>query len=191
MWRESAYAMGIDTAIPVAQQLIDIGRVQWPWLGVILNKLNAELAMQVGVPIREGVLIADMFTDGPAWQAGARSGDVIVSMGWKPVIHRARPDQSAPVRPRGGRESGAEGLSGGPGGHPGGETQPVGSMGYADSRSSSLPAPPLHPPPSGSRNERRPRAPRQPTPPTGSPAGCSRRTLSLSWPPSPGHGSRC
>ena len=79
------FAVGTDTAGPVSQQLIDIGRVQWPWLAVILNELNPELAMQVGVPIREGVLIADILTDGPAWQAGARGGDVIVSMGGKAV----------------------------------------------------------------------------------------------------------
>ena len=79
------FAVGTDTASPVSQQLIDIGRVQWPWLGVILNELNPELAMQVGVPIREGVLIADILTDWSAWQAGARGGDVIVSMGGKAV----------------------------------------------------------------------------------------------------------
>ena len=112
------FAVGMDTAGPVAQQFIDIGRVQWPWLGVILNELNAELAMQVGVPIREGVLIADIFTDGPAWQAGARSGDVFRIDGREACLHRAGPDQSAPVRPWGGREGGAEGLSRGPGANP-------------------------------------------------------------------------
>ena len=79
------FAVGMDTAIPVAQQLIEKGRVQWAWLGVLLADLDPEEASQVGVPIREGVLITGIVRDGPAWEAGARRGDVVVSMGGESV----------------------------------------------------------------------------------------------------------
>ena len=79
------FAVGADTAVPVAQQLIEKGRVQWAWLGVWLANLNPESAARVGVPIREGVLIGDILRGGPAWDGGIRRGDVIVSMGGENV----------------------------------------------------------------------------------------------------------
>ena len=75
------FAIGMDTAVPVAQALLENGSVQWAWLGVILDDLDAQSAAQVGVPIREGVLIVDIVREGPAWQAGIRRLDVVVSMG--------------------------------------------------------------------------------------------------------------
>ena len=75
------FAVGMDTAVPVAQQLIDRGQVKWAWLGVGLADLTPERAAQVGVPLREGVLITNLLRDGPAWEGGIRAGDVIVSMG--------------------------------------------------------------------------------------------------------------
>ena len=77
--------MGVETSAPVAQQLMEKGRVQWAYLGVALRELEPQIAAQVGVPIREGVLVADMNRDGPAWRAGIRAGDVIVSIGGQKV----------------------------------------------------------------------------------------------------------
>ena len=75
------FAVGMDTAVPVAQQLLDRGQVRWAWLGVGLADLTPERAAQVGVQIREGVLITNLLQGGPAWEGGIRAGDVIVSMG--------------------------------------------------------------------------------------------------------------
>jgi len=79
------FAVGMDTAVPVSQQLIEKGQVQWAWLGVILADLDPQQAVQVGVSLREGVLITNMVREGPAWQGGVRVGDVVVSMGGKKV----------------------------------------------------------------------------------------------------------
>ena len=75
------FAVGMDTAVPVAQQLIEKGLVQWAWLGVILSDLDPQKAAEVGVPILDGVLIVNIVRDGPAWRGGVRIGDVVVSMG--------------------------------------------------------------------------------------------------------------
>ena len=75
------FAVGMDTAIPVTEQLIETGRVKWAWMGVILDDLDPQQAAMVGVPIREGVLITDLLLDGPAWEGGIRAGDVVVTLG--------------------------------------------------------------------------------------------------------------
>ena len=79
------FAVGMDTAIPVADELIEEGEVKWPWLGVLLSDLDPQMAAEVGVTIREGVLISDLLRDGPAWRAGIRRGDVVVAMGGQPL----------------------------------------------------------------------------------------------------------
>ena len=79
------FAVGMDTATPVAQQLVEEGRVRWAYLGVTLRELDAELAAQLGLPVRKGVLIEDIVPEFPAWEAGLRPGDVVVAIGGIPV----------------------------------------------------------------------------------------------------------
>ena len=75
------FAVGMDTAIPVAQQLMEKGQVRWAYLGVLLADLDPERAGEAGVPIRGGVLITQIVPGGPAWKGGMRAGDVVVSLG--------------------------------------------------------------------------------------------------------------
>ena len=75
------FAAGMDTTTPVAQQLMENGRVRWAYLGVLLADLDPDGAAQAGIPIREGVLITHIVRDSPAWVGGVRSGDVVVSLG--------------------------------------------------------------------------------------------------------------
>ena len=79
------FAVGMDTAVPVAQQIMDKGRVRWAYLGVVLGDLDPQKAAEVGIPIREGVLITDVLVGGPAWEGGIRRGDVLISMGREKV----------------------------------------------------------------------------------------------------------
>ena len=74
------FAINMETANLVAEQLVDLGRVRWAWLGAFLGDLAPELAAEVGLPIREGVVIRDLLPDGPAGQAGIQPGDVITAM---------------------------------------------------------------------------------------------------------------
>ena len=79
------FAINVDTAAQVAQQLVELGRVRWAWMGVILADLLPEVAAEVGLPIREGAIIHSIVIDGPAYQAGIRPGDIVMSADSKKV----------------------------------------------------------------------------------------------------------
>jgi S1-C subfamily serine protease len=75
------FAIDIETAMEVSQQLIDLGRVRWAWMGVLLADLVPEVAAQLRLPIREGVVISRTVIDGPSAQAGIEPGDVVTTIG--------------------------------------------------------------------------------------------------------------
>ena len=79
------FAINVETAAQVAQQLVELGRVRWAWMGVILAELLPEVAAEVGLPIREGVIIHSIVIDGPADRAGIRPGDIVTSADSKKV----------------------------------------------------------------------------------------------------------
>ena len=75
------FAIDIDTAQQVSQQLVELGRVRWAWMGVFLADLAPEVAAEVGLPIREGVIIQTTVTGGPSDRAGIQPGDIVVRIG--------------------------------------------------------------------------------------------------------------
>ena len=76
--------VGIGFAIPsemvleVVSQLVDDGRIRRGYLGVILDDIDDEMANYLKVK-RDGVLVRAVVRGGPAFEAGLRPGDVIVS----------------------------------------------------------------------------------------------------------------
>jgi S1-C subfamily serine protease len=74
------FAINIETAQQVAEQLVELGHVRWAWMGVYLADLIPEVAAEVGLPIREGVIIRDTVLDGPSHQAGMIPGDILVNI---------------------------------------------------------------------------------------------------------------
>jgi S1-C subfamily serine protease len=74
------FAINIETAQQVAEQLVELGHVRWAWMGVYLADLIPEVAAEVGLPIREGVIIRDTVLDGPSHQAGMIPGDILVNV---------------------------------------------------------------------------------------------------------------
>lgn len=85
------FSIGMDTAVPVAQQLMDEGRVRWAFLGLRLSDLDPESAARADIPVREGVVVlvdADLpgvDPEGPAGRGGIRAGDIILSMDGNPT----------------------------------------------------------------------------------------------------------
>ena len=73
------FAIPSDTAISVADQLIEDGEATQPFLGVDLGELSPEDAEQFGIPVESGVLVANVQRGGPAADAGLERGDVITA----------------------------------------------------------------------------------------------------------------
>ena len=74
------FAVDVETAQQVALQLVELGHVRWAWMGVFLADLSPEVAAQVGLPIREGVIIQNTVVDGPSDRAGIHPGDIVVNI---------------------------------------------------------------------------------------------------------------
>jgi len=71
------FAIPIDMARSIMENLIDDGEVQRGWLGVVIQDLNDELAATFGFEEKAGVLISDVTEGGPAQSAGLEAGDII------------------------------------------------------------------------------------------------------------------
>ncbi|MCC6512097.1 MAG: trypsin-like peptidase domain-containing protein, partial [Pirellulaceae bacterium] len=71
------FAVPINLARWVGDQLVKNGEVRRAYLGVGIQPVNATLAKQFNVKPREGVVVTDVYPDTPADKAGLKSGDVI------------------------------------------------------------------------------------------------------------------
>jgi len=83
--RGIGFAIPINMAQEVMQQLVDNGRVVRGYLGVIIQTLSPELAGKFDVAENGGVLVGDILQDSPAQGAGLQRGDVILDFAGRPV----------------------------------------------------------------------------------------------------------
>ncbi len=73
-----SFAIPIDLAMRIGEQLRTDGRVRRGWLGVRLQDVTRDLALAYGMPKPQGALIADMLPGGPAARSDLRTGDIVV-----------------------------------------------------------------------------------------------------------------
>lgn len=81
-----SFAIPIDMAMSVVDQLKDNGHVARGWLGVLIQDVTRELAESFGMDKPRGALIAKVVPDSPAESSGLKVGDVITQFNGKPVI---------------------------------------------------------------------------------------------------------
>ncbi|MGH8609443.1 MAG: DegQ family serine endoprotease [Gammaproteobacteria bacterium] len=79
------FAIPINMARHVMQQLVKHGEVRRGYLGIQLQDLNAELAEAFDISRRQGAVIVHVVPDTPAQKAGLQAGDVVVSVNGRPV----------------------------------------------------------------------------------------------------------
>ncbi|HSB24977.1 MAG TPA: trypsin-like peptidase domain-containing protein [Burkholderiaceae bacterium] len=84
------FAIPVDLARQVMEGLIKDGKVTRGWIGVEPRDLPAEYAESFKLPVRDGVLIAAVLQDGPAGRSGLKPGDVVTSVGDRPVANTAQ-----------------------------------------------------------------------------------------------------
>lgn len=84
-----SFAIPIEVAMDVADQLKTSGRVSRGWLGVLIQDINKDLAESFGMSQPHGALVAKVLPDSPAKAAGIRVGDVIVSFNGKNIQESA------------------------------------------------------------------------------------------------------
>ncbi len=73
-----SFAIPIDVAMNVADQLKTRGRVSRGWLGVLIQDVTGELAESFHMSRPRGALVARVLPDSPSSQAGLQVGDVIL-----------------------------------------------------------------------------------------------------------------
>jgi 2-alkenal reductase len=74
------FAIPINTAQAVAQQIIQNGYVPYPYLGIRWQAITPSIAARYRLPAEWGVYVTDVTANSPASQAGLRQGDIITGI---------------------------------------------------------------------------------------------------------------
>jgi len=85
------YAQGIGFAIPinmakdVVDDLVKYGKVNRGWLGVYIQPISEEFAKAYDLESKDGAVVSDVVPDSPAEKVGIMRGDVLTKLNGKPV----------------------------------------------------------------------------------------------------------
>ncbi len=79
------FAIPINMAKEVMDQLISKGKVIRGWLGVIIQDVDSDMAEALGLERAEGVVVGDVKKDSPAAKGGVKRGDVIIGFAGQKV----------------------------------------------------------------------------------------------------------
>ena len=81
-----SFAIPINVAMEVVEQLKESGSVSRGWLGVAIQEVDKELAESFGLKKASGALVSQVVQHGPAATAGVKNGDIITAFNGKPVV---------------------------------------------------------------------------------------------------------
>lgn len=79
------FAIPIDLAKGIIEQLKQTGEVTRGWLGVAIQDLTQDLSEYYGTKQGQGVLVTEVFQGDPAEKAGIRAEDIIVDVNGQPI----------------------------------------------------------------------------------------------------------
>jgi putative serine protease PepD len=74
------FAVQVDTAVRVAAQLIDGGKVAHPFIGIVGVSITPQLASSEKLPVQEGALAEEIVKDSGAYKAGLKKGDIVTAV---------------------------------------------------------------------------------------------------------------
>lgn len=101
-----SFAIPIEEAMDVADQLRESGQVSRGWLGVVIQEVTRDLAESFGMDTASGALVSQILPDSPAASSDLQVGDVIVgfngntvstSSSLPPLVGRVRAGKNADV----------------------------------------------------------------------------------------------
>jgi serine protease Do len=75
-----SFAVPVNVARKVVNDLIEFGAVQRAFIGVSIRDLDGKLAAEKGVKMTEGAYVNGLSEDGAAAEAGIKEGDIIVAI---------------------------------------------------------------------------------------------------------------
>lgn len=82
------FAIPIDTALHVANELERFGKIKRPWFGLVVVTNTQELSQLYGLPSIKGVIISDFYEGSAALEAGLQKGDIITKINGQSVATR-------------------------------------------------------------------------------------------------------
>lgn len=95
-----SFAIPINVAMDVTQQLKEKGKVSRGWLGVVIQEVNKELAESFGLDKAAGALVAQIVPGSPADSGDIQNGDIITHFNGKPIyLSSDLPHQVGLVKP--------------------------------------------------------------------------------------------
>ena len=80
-----SFAIPIDVAMEVADQLKATGHVSRGWLGVLIQRVDRDLAESFGLDRASGALVTDVLPDSPAKAGGLLPGDIILEFNGRKI----------------------------------------------------------------------------------------------------------
>jgi serine protease Do len=80
-----SFAIPIDLALKVRDQLVAHGKVTRGRIGVVVQPMTAPLAESFGLGAARGALVSNVEPNAPAAKAGLQTGDVIIAFNGKPI----------------------------------------------------------------------------------------------------------
>tara|TARA_Y100000758_G_scaffold293845_1_gene250330 strand:- start:756 stop:1901 length:1146 start_codon:yes stop_codon:yes gene_type:complete len=84
--RSLSFAVSANVASPIFENLMSNGCVKRPLMGFASVDLTPAVANELGISVKEGIIVSYMPSAGPAYDAGIRLGDIIIKINQTPVV---------------------------------------------------------------------------------------------------------
>jgi len=95
-----SFAIPIEVAVKVENQIVKYGKVQRGRLGITIQSLNQSLAESFGLKTPAGALVSSVEQDSPAAKGGIEPGDVILALNGTEITNSGElPSLVADIRP--------------------------------------------------------------------------------------------
>ena len=81
------FAIPINLALQITEQLLETGEVKRGFLGVSLQDISPALAEAFGLEQQSGAIINEVLDSSPASKAGLKIGDIVISIDGKKILN--------------------------------------------------------------------------------------------------------